>query len=356
MKSLKMAGLAATAMKNNLVELQKPYKLTFSMTYLCQSRCLTCNIWEMKPKGELSLDEIKQFAAKNNYFKWIELTGGEPFLRQDIVDIVKAFYESNKNLYVLTMPTNSLCNFDMVIRKLEQILQLGIPKVSITLSLDGYRELHDKIRGIPGNFDKVMAFGRKFMELQKQYPNLFFVFGFTMSKFNQSEFNRTVEAVQKEVPGVTYNNFHMNLAQISDIYYSNSNLDIKSTRETAAAEIQSLVNNRKFEIGAIPVIENVFLKKLVQYAKTGEVPMKSKSLDASLFMDSFGNVFPSIMWGHKIGNIRESGYDLMPLWHNKEAEYVRTIIKEGKEPKAWHRRYVAVQEVRQRVLRLACQH
>ena len=335
MKSLKMMGLMATAIKNNLVELQKPYKLTFSMTYWCQSRCLTCNIWELKPKGELSLDEIKQFAAKNTYFKWIELTGGEPFLRQDIVEIVKAFHETSKDLFVLTMPTNSLCNQEMVIGKLEQILQLGIPKVSVTLSLDGYRELHDKIRGIPGNFDRVMSFGKRFKELQKKYPNLFFVFGYTMSRFNQNEFVKTYEAVKKEIPEITYNNFHINLAQISEIYYSNTNLDIKSTREAAAVEIQTLVDNRKFEIGAIPVIENVFLKKLVQYAKTGEVPMKSKSLDASLFMDSFGNVYPSIMWGHKIGNIRESQYDLMPLWHNKEAEYVRGVIREGKEPKAW---------------------
>src|SRR5271154_1984922 len=121
MKSTKLMGIGLTALKSNLTTLSRPYKITFSMTYGCQSRCLTCDIWKMKPTGELDLREVQAFAKKNDYFKWIELTGGEPFLRSDIVDIVKTFKENSKDLYVLTMPTNSLCNQDTVIRKIEEI-------------------------------------------------------------------------------------------------------------------------------------------------------------------------------------------------------------------------------------------
>ena len=88
-------------------------------------------------------------------------------------------------------------------------------------------------------------------------------------------------------------------------------------------------------MGTIPVIENAFLKKLDYYIKTGNTPMKGRSLDASLFLDSYGNVFPSIMWGRKIGNIRDSDYDLSKIWHNAEAEEARKLISEGKEPRAW---------------------
>jgi len=82
-------------------------------------------------------------------------------------------------------------------------------------------------------------------------------------------------------------------------------------------------------------IENAFLKNLVDFVSKDETPMRSRSLDASLFMDSYGNVYPSIMWSRRIGNIKESGYSLEPLWHNDEAEQVRKLIKEGKEPKGW---------------------
>ncbi|MDE1824238.1 MAG: radical SAM protein [Candidatus Micrarchaeota archaeon] len=309
---------------------------TSDNTYLVSNAIVhNCNIWEIRPKGELSLQEIQEFAKKNDYFKWIEITGGEPFLRSDIVEIVKAFKENSKDLYILTMPTNSLCNPEMELRKIEEILKLGIPKVSITLSLDGHRELHDKIRGVKGNFDKVIDMARKLRELQVIYKNLFFIFGYTMSKFNQGELQKTYEGVKQELPWVTYNNFHVNVGQISDSYYKNANLDIKAQQDMIANDVKTLIKNKHFEMGAIPLVENVFLRNLVKYIETGNSPMKSKSLDASLFLDSYGNVYPSIMWGRKIGNIKESNYDLMPIWKNSEADEVRKLIREGKEPNAW---------------------
>ncbi len=331
----KFIGLGMTALRNNMTQLRHPYKLTFSITYRCQSRCLTCNIWEMKPVNELTLEEIRQFAAKNPHFRWIELTGGEPFLRQDIVEIVKAFMGASKNLYIITMPTNSLSNDGMILEKVEQILQTGIPKLSITVSLDGYRELHDKIRGIPGNFDKAMRVFKGLMELRKRYKNLFFVFGYTLSKYNQGMFAKTVEEVRREIPEVSYNDFHMNVGQVSEVYYNNTNLDMKAPREEISKEIDEFVRNRRFRLGAIPAIEGVFLKKLARYVQTGKTPIKSRSLDASLFLDSYGNVFPSIMWGRKIGSIRETNYDLAPIWKSSDAEDVRRLIREGKEPGNW---------------------
>ncbi len=335
MNSIKFIKLGLTALKSNFSNLAKPYKLTFSISYWCQSRCLTCNIWQIKPVNELTLEEIKEVAAKNNYLKWIEITGGEPFLRKDIVDIVKAFHENCKDLFVLTMPTNSLCNHDMVESKLKEILSLGIPKVSITLSLDGYKELHDKIRGIPGNYDKVVDMAKRLKKLKEEYKNLFFIFGYTVSKFNQGSLEKTIEEVKKELQWVTHNDFHINVGQISDSYYKNGELDIRAEKTEVAKEIDFIIKKRKFEFGAIPIIENVFLKKLYNYVLTGNSPMKSRSLDASLFMDSYGNVYPSIMWGRIIGNIRNYNYSIESMWHNVDAEEVRKIINEGKEPSCW---------------------
>lgn len=335
MRTARLVGLGLTALKSNFTQLSRPYKLTFSITYGCQSRCMTCNIWQIKPKGELQLGEVQEFAKRNPYFRWIEITGGEPFLRSDIVGIVKAFKDYSKGLYIVTISTNSLSNHDMLINRITQILDTGIPRLSITLSLDGYRELHDKVRGVPGNFDKVMDMYGRLKELRKKYPGLFVVFGYTMSKLNQGMFEKTYEAVRQLYPEVTYNNFHLNVAQVSDSYYQNGELDIRPERDALAREVESVVRKRRFEAGAIPIIESAFLKKLVDYIKTGNTPVKSRSLDASLFMDSYGNVYPSIMWGRVIGNVRSSDFDLMPIWKNAEAEEVRRLIREGKEPDSW---------------------
>lgn len=331
----KLMSLANTAIKSNFTRLERPYKLNFCITYMCQSRCRTCNIWQIRPKGELSIDEIREFAKKNSYFKWVELTGGEPFLRGDIVDVARAFKEYSKELYILTMPTNSLCSHDMVERKLREILSLGIPRVAITVSLDGYRELHDEIRGIPGNYDRAIAMFKRLKELKKEYSNLFFVFGYTLSKFNKGEFQKTYESVKKEIPDIRYNDFHINLAQVSSNYYGNESDDIKVNNPEVVGELESILKHREFEPAIIPMIETAFTRKLVEYAKTGHSPMKSRSLEASLFMDSYGNVYPSIMWDRKIGNIRDVNYDLLPLWNNSIANEIRKDIREGKEPNQW---------------------
>ena len=327
--------LAGTALRSNFTQLKHPYKVTFCITYRCQSKCVTCNIWQIKPTNELSLEEIQKFAQKNSYFKWVQLTGGEPFLRSDIVDIARTFKESCKGLYLITMPTNSLCNPDLILRNLEEIAKLGIPRVELTVSLDGYRELHDKIRGIPGNYDRAINIFRRVSELRKRYPNLGVFFGYTMSKFNSGLLEKTIDEVRKDVPGVRFNDFHINLAQNSENYYKNENDDIRPDSEAAAREVEMMLKKREKEIGMIPTIERAFLKNLVVFARTNKSPMKSRALEASLYMDSWGNVFPSVMWNRKVGNIRETDYNLDGIWSGEEAANVRRDVREGKEPHQW---------------------
>ena len=331
-----LMGIGLTALRSNVTALSKPYKLNFAITLWCQSRCLHCGIWQLKPKNELTIDEIREFARKNNSFRWIELTGGEPFLRSDIVEIARAFRDSCSGLYILTMPTNSLCRQELVVSKIREMLELGIPKISITVSLDGYRELHDRIRGVPGNYDRAIGIFKALRELKKEYPNLFFVFGYTMTKLNEGQFDKTFQEVKKEIPDIRYNDFHMNVGQISSNYYHNENgSSVVPNGGEVAKEIEMVLQKRRFEMGIIPSIEEIFLKNLIYYAKTGNAPMKSRSLEASLFLDSFGNVYPSIMWNRKITNVREIEYDLAKVWHGSDANDVREQISRGEEPKQW---------------------
>ncbi len=332
----RLMSLAYTVLKSNFTRLDKPYKLNFAVTYRCQSRCKTCSIWKLSPKNELSIEEIREFAKNNRYFKWIELTGGEVFLRDDLVDIARAFNETSE-LYMLTMPTNSLTNHDKVIEKIEKILEARVPKVAITVSLDGYEELHDSIRGIPGNYKKAIDMYKRLMELREKHKNLYFTFGYTMSSYNIGKFEETVKAVKKDIPSIRYNDFHINLAQVSENYYGNkaSESEMKADIRIARNEIENAVRNRKMEFGAIPLIEKAFLKGLIKYLDTGKPPVRPRSLEASIFLDSFGNVYPSIMLNNKLGNIRETGYRLDSILNGSKAAEARNEIAKGIGANDW---------------------
>ncbi len=331
----KMLSLGGTMLKSNIGSLRLPYKLNFSVTYLCQSRCLTCGIWQIRPKGELTIDEIREFIGRNNYFKWAEVTGGEPFLRGDIVEIARAFKENCRSFFILTFPTNSLCDPALLRRRITEILALGIPRVVVTVSLDGNKELHDRIRGVPGNYEKAIGTYRMLQELARTNRGLHFFFGYTMSRFNVGQFQRVFEDVGKDIPGLGVNDFHVNIAQTSENYYKNENDDIRPDKAAAIADLEWIIKHRKFRLDPIALVEDAYLRGLVRFLRKGSSPMKSRALDASLFVDSFGNVYPSIMWDRKLGNIRESAFDLRPIWKGEEAGKVRKEIREGLEPKCW---------------------
>lgn len=334
MTAKELLGLGLTALRSNFTTLDRPYKLNYAITYKCNSRCRTCGIWRRQQAGELALREVREFARKNNSFRWIELTGGEPFLRGDIVEIVKAFKENSRGLYLLTIPTNSLCGREKELAQMAEIAGMGIPKVAITVSLDGGREMHDTVRGVPGNYDRAIAMFRGISELRKSHPNIFPVFGYTLSRLNQGHFRETYESVKRDLPRVTHNDFHINLAQLSDNYYNNIGEVVFPDRQVALGELAYLLGNLKRR-SAVSVIEYTFIKKLIEFTRTGVPPMRCRSLDASLFLDSAGDVYPSIMWNRKLANVRDIGYDLGRMWRGPEAEELRRQMREGKDPKHW---------------------
>ncbi len=313
-------ALISEGLKSNFSRLKHPYKLTFAITLQCNSRCKHCNIWQLKPKGELSIEEIRKFAEANPYFVIVELTGGEPFLRSDIVEIAEAFAQYSKNLYAITMPTNSLVNGDIIVEKVRKMLKFG-KKIVVTLSLDGYRELEDTIRGVPGNYGKVISLYKRFNEIKKSNSNFDFKFGFTMIGLNQGKFLETVRRVKEDLPEIKITDFHLNLGAISEGYYGN-NASLKENilvdREKAVKELEEIIKAYKKELGfklfdVVSVGEYIYLKGLLEYLKSGKNPFKRLIGEASVYMDSFGNVYPSILVNKKLGSIREDGYDLSKI-------------------------------------------
>ncbi|MFI5412381.1 MAG: radical SAM/SPASM domain-containing protein [Candidatus Micrarchaeales archaeon] len=332
----KIMAMGVQALKTNVSTISLPYVLNFAMTYECNSRCKTCNIWTIhRKKEELTLEEIRTFAKNNNFFRWIRLTGGEPWLRDDIVEIARAFKENSKDLYMMTMAVNSLVSREKVINGIKSILELQIPRTTITVSLDGYRELHDKIRGIPGNYDRAIAMYKALTELKKQYPNLYYVFGYTMSSYNEGQFEKTYQEVKKEIPEIKHNDFHVNIAHSSTNYYQNPEMQDLKPSKVYPEEVKQIIKAREFEVGVIHTIEDIYLKKSIEYYNTGKTPMDCKSLNASIFLDPYGFLYPCTMWYRKLANIRDVNYDIRNVWETEEAKSQRKDIKEKKCPNCW---------------------
>lgn len=148
-KISRMGGLYFSRLINK--PLVKPSTITITLTNRCNLYCMMCDHWKNKSKEELSLEKIKNIIDQIS--KWgikeIDLSGGEPFVRKDIFDIIK--YATEKNI-AINITTNATL---LDKRKIEKLINSSVTRIQI--SLDGAKpETHDLIRGKKGSFEKVM--------------------------------------------------------------------------------------------------------------------------------------------------------------------------------------------------------
>lgn len=315
-------------LKANFMRLKKPFKLTFAVTNKCNSRCKTCNIWKIKKHNELSTKEIKKFFVKNNYFNWIDITGGEVFLRKDITEIVKSIIDNNEYLYLLHIPTNALLP-QLVEKKVSEILKLKPNKFILTISIDGPEKIHDNIRGIKGNFEKATNLYKKLTK--KKRSNFEVYVGMTISKDNYNQVEKTFQAIKKIVPNFSRDKLHINVVHTSEHYYQNK-LNTKSISSKIIYSIDSFYKKRKLKLSGVEIVERIYIRLLKKYLRFGKTPISCQAFSGSAFINSQGNVYPCVIWNKKMKNIKDCNYDLAELWNEDEVKKVYQQARQQKCP------------------------
>jgi Fe-coproporphyrin III synthase len=127
------------------------------VTSTCNSLCRTCFYWDELNQGhDLTFEQLERLSRTAPQFHKLWISGGEPFLRKDLAEVVELFYVNNGVRHV-NLPTNGLLpkKLDEVITHLLQ----RCPELTIDLnfSLDGLANTHDAIRGVPNNFTRTIA-------------------------------------------------------------------------------------------------------------------------------------------------------------------------------------------------------
>jgi len=148
-------------LKNILVgpdlSFQKPVVIQFPVIDICNSKCQMCRIWENKKSNDISVEQLKK-GLNNNLFSEVTsigFNGGEPTLRDDLIELVKVVINSLPKLKHISLITNSF-KYKQVTSQIdlmsEVIYKAGL-NFDVMISLDGFEGVHDKVRGRSGNFE-----------------------------------------------------------------------------------------------------------------------------------------------------------------------------------------------------------
>lgn len=310
-----------------------PIHLTVFLTRRCNAKCRHCfyihdrNL-SNEDNNELSLDEIEKISASMGKLIWLAFSGGEIFLRDDIVEIAKIFYKNNKPAIIL-LPTNGLLT-DKISRRIEEILKhCNKSTIAVKLSLDGPERLNDSMRGAEGSFRKTMRTYDALGKLLNKYPNFELGINTVFSAENQDCMDELIEFVNN-LENIKTHTVSLIRGDVSD--EGLKGVDIKKYFETIQ-KIESNLKNRKsstyrFRGARIKAAQDILQHRLIHQTmlqKEQLIPCYAGKLN--LVITETGDLFPCESFSMKLGNIRESGYDIWKILKSGDAQKVISSIK-----------------------------
>ncbi len=319
---------ASAVVKSNFRRLGRPYKLTLALTYRCNFHCRACRTWRRAPGEEMSLEELEEFFRRQNCFSWIDLTGGEISLREDLPEVMRAVAGLSRRLVLLHFPTNGYLT-GRILEAVRAVKKRPGRKFVVTISLDGPPEVHDRLKGMTGSWERALE---TFAALRRERGVEVFL-GMTLQKENLSLRRETIAAVQGRVPGFVPAELHYNLAQ-SSFFYDNLDQDPSPGRE-ALAVLDEITPGRRLVPGPRRFLERSYLLPARRFIRDGLCPLPCQALSASCFIEPEGIVYPCTGYDLPLGNLRDSGYDLAPLWNAPRAVALREEIVRGICPHCW---------------------
>lgn len=313
---------------------RNPVQLTFFVTRRCNAACPFCFYRSQTAESaapELSLNEISKISASMGKLLWLAFSGGEPFLREDLVDIVKIFYEQNKPSVIL-LPSNGLLP-DGISEKTETILQ-ACPNsiVAVKLSLDGPEDLHDSLRGVSGAFRSTMGTYERLRPLMSRYPNFELGFNSVLCSENQRHMGDLLDFVGARAPGLTHT-VSLIRGEVRDeglkAVDPDRYRDVMDRMEADLEEGRS--GTYRFGGARLKAAQDVLQRRLIH-----ETLVKRKRLipcyagRVNLVLTETGDVYPCESFTHGMGNVKQTDYDMRKLLKTTEARAgIRAVNKSG---------------------------
>ncbi|MBI4909938.1 MAG: radical SAM protein [Acidobacteria bacterium] len=170
---------------------QRSFRALFLfVTSRCNSLCRTCFYFDkLNSRDDLTFAQLEKISATAPPFEKLWLSGGEPFLREELPEIVGMFARNNAIANV-NLPTNGLLP-DKIFRAVDRMLA-ATPNVSIDLnfSLDGLANTHDAIRGVPNNFRRTLA---TIEEAERRYKSVRRLRRNVLTVITRENYNEIVE-------------------------------------------------------------------------------------------------------------------------------------------------------------------
>ena len=278
---------------------------TVIVTYRCNARCTMCNRYKApsKPEEEISLETIKKLPPM--YFT--NITGGEPFIRQDLPDIVRELYKKSDRIVI---STNGFFT-DRIIKLCEEF-----PNIGIRISIEGLEQTNNEIRGLPDGFNRGYTTLKKLVEMK--HPDV--GFGMTVQDKNAPDlvplYKKSEELGMEFATASLHNSFYFVEAK-----------NIIHDRLMVAQNFEDLINELLNSNSPKKWFRAYFNHGLINYIFGQKRLLPCDMSFDTFFIDPYGDVMPCNGTKDKevMGNLNNQTWD--ELWNSTQADEVRKKVR-----------------------------
>lgn len=286
----------------------RPTDASIILTYRCPMQCVMCNIWKnpTDKSDEIKAEDLKSLPQ----LKFINLTGGEPFIREDLAEIVEECYRHTDRIVISTSGWYE----DRVIE-----LAKRFPNIGIRISIEGLSQKNDELRGRRGGFDKGLNTLLKLKEMGLKDIG----FGCTVSNNNSDDMlalYRLSLSLGMEFATAAFHNS----------YYFHKTDNKITNKDEVINNFKQLMLMQLYENSPKSWFRAFFNMGLINYIEGKKRLLPCEAGTANFFIDPWGEVYPcngmeESCWKESMGNIHEASFE--EIWNSEQAEKVREKVR-----------------------------
>ena len=336
--------------------------LIYFVTARCNLRCSHCfYLDELGPSSDLTLEEIERFCRSLGSLTFLRLTGGEPFIRTDLAELIGLFYEiaATRRVGVITNGTKH----DSVRETLERLVRKAPRlRLDVGVSIDDIGEEHDRIRRKKGVYGEAVRQIEDLLEFRKGWSNLEVSAVVTANGMNTPR----LREIYEEIHRLGVNRISCNLIRgyVADRTLSNVDLDAyyeflkwtdthnrenhrgmaatlrRAKNQVARRVVREIVHSREsgkplakfrpFGRKAGRESTEAVPKALPEgdghYFLGANAPLHCQAGNAIAVLQPEGQIGLCEVLDYPLGNLREVDFDWDRIWRGKRAEAARRMI------------------------------
>lgn len=275
------------------------------ITYRCNAHCNMCDCFKdpTKPEEEIDIETLKKLPQ----MAFTNITGGEPFIRRDIADIVRLLYTKTKRIVI---STNGFFG-DRIIELCKEF-----PQVGIRISIEGLEETNNMIRGLPDGYSRGFGTLRRLVEMGHKDVG----FGMTVQDINCEDlvplYKLSDEMGMEFATATLHNSF----------YFRKTDNKIVN-KEKVATEFEKLIHELLQSKSPKKWARAYFNHGLINYIYGNPRLLPCEMGTNGFFLDPYGDVLPCNGSTEKMsmGNLHDKAWE--EIWQSRQAADVRECVK-----------------------------